>query len=92
MTDTNVYYIIRINKVTNVYCNKNRKGELNMENTMKMYVTADEAAQILGVSRGYAYKIIRGLNNELKEKGYRVISGKVPTKYFEEKFYGMAVG
>jgi len=50
-----------------------------------MYVTADEAAQILGVSRGYAYKIIRGLNNEL-------ISGKVPTKYFEEKFYGMAVG
>jgi predicted HTH transcriptional regulator len=60
-----------------------------MENTMKMYVTADEAAQILGVSRGYAYKIIRGLNNELKEKGYRVISGKVPTKYFEEKFYGM---
>ena len=45
-----------------------------MENTMKMYVTADEAAQILGVSRGYAYKIIRGLNNELKEKGYRVIS------------------
>ena len=63
-----------------------------MENTMKMYVTADEAAQILGVSRGHAYKIIRGLNNELKEKGYRVISGKVPTKYFEEKFYGMAVG
>ena len=37
-----------------------------MENTMKMYVTADEAAQILGVSRGYAYKIIRGLNNDYK--------------------------
>ena len=37
-------------------------------------------------------KIIRGLNDELKEKGYRVISGKVHTKYFEEKFYGMAVG
>ena len=29
---------------------------------------------------------------DLKEKGYRVISGKVPTKYFKEKFYGMAVG
>ena len=26
-----------------------------MENTMKMYVTADEAAQILGVSRGYQF-------------------------------------
>ena len=49
---------------------------------MKMYVTADEAAQILGVSRGYAYKIIRGLNNELKEKGYRVISGQGTYKVF----------
>lgn len=29
-----------------------------MENTMKMYVTADEAAQILGVSRGYILLII----------------------------------
>ncbi|MGN0383091.1 MAG: ICEBs1 excisionase [Eubacterium sp.] len=62
-----------------------------MGNTIKMYITAEEAAEILGVSRGYAYKIIRGLNNELKEKGYRVILGKVPTKYFEEKFYGLAV-
>ena len=26
---------------------QNAKGERNMENTMKMYVTADEAAQIL---------------------------------------------
>ena len=38
-----------------------------MENTMKMYVTADEATDSW-VSRGYAYKIIRGLNNELKKK------------------------
>lgn len=24
-----------------------------MENTMKMYITADEVAELLGVSRGY---------------------------------------
>lgn len=30
-----------------------RKGEMNMENTMKMYITADEVAELLGVSRGY---------------------------------------
>ena len=30
-------------------------------------------------------------NEELKEKGYRTICGKVPTKYFEEKFYGLTV-
>lgn len=39
---------------------------MNMENTMKMYITADEVAELLGVSRGYAYKVIRGLNDELK--------------------------
>ena len=31
-----------------------------MENGKKMYVTAEEAAEMLGVSTGYAYKIIRG--------------------------------
>lgn len=39
-----------------------------MEKTRKMYVTAEEVAEMLGVSTGYAYKIIRGLNEELKEK------------------------
>lgn len=58
---------------------------MNMENMKKMYITADEVANILGVSRGYAYKVIMGLNDELEEKGFRVFSGKVLTKYFEEK-------
>lgn len=62
-----------------------------MDNGKKMYVTAKEAAEMLGVSTGYAYKLIRGLNEELKGKGYRTICGKIPTKYFEEKFYGLDV-
>ena len=40
-----------------------------MEKTRKMYVTAEEAAEILSGSTGSAYKIIRGLNEALKEKG-----------------------
>ena len=73
-------------------CTKIKKErKMNMENTMEMYITADEVAELLGVSRGYAYKVIRGLNDELKDKGFRVISGKVPRKYFQEKFYGMVV-
>lgn len=82
---------MRIIRDTNVYQKLKRKGEMNMENTMKMYITADEVAELLGVSRGYAYKVIRGLNDELKAKGFRVISGKVPRKYFQEKYYGMVV-
>jgi len=52
-----------------------KKGQDYMENGKKMYVTAEEAAEMLGVSTGYAYKIIRGLNEELKAKGYRTICG-----------------
>lgn len=29
-----------------------------MENVKKMYVTAEEVAEMLGISMGYAYKII----------------------------------
>ena len=57
-----------------------------MENTMKMYITANEVAELLGVSRGYAYKVIRGLNDELKAKGFRVISGKVPRSHSGFRF------
>ena len=42
---------------------------MNMENTMKMYITADEVAEVLGVSRGVADKDIRGLNDEMKARG-----------------------
>lgn len=62
-----------------------------MEKSKKMYATAEEAAEMLSVSTEYAYKIIRGLNEDLKAKGYRTICGKVLTKYFEEKFYGLTV-
>ena len=58
----------------------------------KRFLSVADVTEIMECSKSQAYKIIRQLNDELKEKGYRVISGKVPTKYFEEKFYGMAVG
>lgn len=57
----------------------------------KMYLTAEEIAEILGVSKGFAYRLIRNLNAELKAKGFIVVAGKLPTKYFKEKFYGMTL-
>lgn len=54
----------------------------------KMYITARELAIILGVSQGHAYKIIQKLNDELKNDGYLTIAGKVPSKYFEKRWYG----
>lgn len=54
-----------------------------MESTSFMRV--DEVAQKLGVSKSYAYKIVRKLNTELKEKGFMTISGRVNKQYFMER-------
>lgn len=53
----------------------------------KYMITAEELAEELGVSRGKAYNIIKGLNEELSRKGYVVIAGKVPRAFWETKFY-----
>jgi CTP-dependent riboflavin kinase len=56
-----------------------------------IYITAAEMAEMLGISKPYAYKLIKQMNEELDAKGFITISGKVATKYFEEKFYGVRV-
>lgn len=56
-----------------------------MEN--KLFMRADEVAKELGVSQAYAYKLIKQLNEELKAKGYLVISRRLNREYFAEKVY-----
>ncbi len=56
---------------------------------VKYMITADEIIEELGVSKSYAYKLIKTMNKELEAKGYTVVSGRVSRKYFEEQFYGM---
>jgi len=63
-----------------------------MRTENKIYITASEMASLLGVSVGHAYKIIRKMNDELKNSGYLVVSGKVPRKYFEKQWFGLAQG
>ena len=59
-----------------------------MKNTI--FITAEEVAQELGISKATAYKMIHAWNEKLKAKGYTVVSGRVSCKYFQEQFYGMA--
>ena len=59
-----------------------------MTEKRKIYITADEVSELLGVSKGYAYKLIRKLNKELEDSVYIVISGKVPKRYFEKRWFG----
>ena len=56
----------------------------------EVFVTANEVAELLGISKSKAYAIIRELNEELSEKGFITVAGKVSRKFFEEKFYGVA--
>lgn len=58
--------------------------------TNTLLISAAEVAEELGVSKPYAYKLLQQLNDELKEKGYITIAGKVSRQYFIEKVYGMA--
>lgn len=54
----------------------------------KLFLTAEEVAEIMGVSITYAYKLIHRLNEELSEKGFITLQGRVDRKYFFDQFYG----
>ena len=52
------------------------------------FIRADDVAQELNVSKPYAYKLIRKLNEELNAKGFITIAGRVNRQYFYERLYG----
>lgn len=54
----------------------------------KLFLSAIDVSKCMQISIPMAYKIIRKLNDELQEKGYLVICGKINRKFFESKIYG----
>ena len=67
---------------------KAKSGDGCLKNNL--FVTAGEVAQDLGVSKPFAYKLVRQMNEELEAKGFMTSAGRVRIKYYEEKFYGMS--
>ena len=55
----------------------------------ELFVRAAEIAEKLEISKPYAYKLVREMNEELKQKGFLTIPGRVSRRYFEKKFYGL---
>ena len=53
---------------------------------MDLFMTVDDVAKELGISKSYAYKVVQRLNEELKAKGYLTISGRVNRTFFMEKY------
>lgn len=56
-------------------------------NTQTVFIKAAEIAELMEVSRTYAYGIIRQLNGELEAKGFITIDGRTNRKYFYERIY-----
>ena len=72
--------------------NKKRRKEKIMTNTSNnIFISASEVQKTMGVSRSYAYKIVKKLNEELESKGFLTIDGRTSRCYFNERFYGLAV-
>ena len=57
------------------------------ERTIKeqTFITVPEVAEIMGISKSYAYRIVHKLNEDLKAMGYLTIAGRVNRGYFLEK-------
>ena len=54
---------------------------------MSNYISAKEIQNELGISRTKSYEIVKQLNSELESKGYLVVRGKVPRRYFNQRFF-----
>lgn len=56
-------------------------------------IGADEIAEALGMSRAYAYKLIRRLNKEMEERGCITVPRRVSRTHFEMLYwYGVREG
>ena len=63
---------------------KNKREEMKCM-TNKNFMTAQDVADALGVSKSYAYKLVRQLNDEMEALGYITVRGRVDANYFRKK-------
>ena len=63
---------------------KNKREEME-HMTNKNFMTAQDVADALGVSKSYAYKLVRQLNDEMEALGYITVRGRVDANYFRKK-------
>lgn len=54
---------------------------------MTYFMDVNDVVTLMGVSKTSAYNIIKVLNQELQEKGYLVVAGKVPKEYLVKRYY-----
>lgn len=71
---------------TNFANKEHRKEQMYMS---EKFIRAEEVAEVMEISVAYAYKIIRKLNQELSDKGFITVTGRVNREYFNERVYSV---
>lgn len=51
----------------------------------KTFITVEEVAKELNVSKSYAYKVVRELNVGMKVLGYLTVTRRINTNFFRKK-------
>lgn len=62
-----------------------QEHEERSEEMSNQYLNAAQVAEIMDCSERHGYKVIQGLNQELKSKGFITRSGRIPRKYFFQR-------
>ena len=55
----------------------------------KMYLSVEDVAEVFDILVSFAYRVVERMNADLASKNYYVILGRVPTRYVEDKIYGL---
>ena len=55
----------------------------------KMYLSVEDVAEVFDISVSFAYRVVERMNAVLASKNYYVMLGRVPTRYVEDKIYGL---
>lgn len=70
--------------IMGVYRKNLEKGEKGSMSE-KSFMTVDEVAAELRVSKSKAYEVVRELNAEMEKQGYLTFRGRVNTAFFHKK-------
>ena len=55
----------------------------------KMYLSMEDVAEVFDILVSFTYRVVERMNADLASKNYYVILGRVPTRYVEDKIYGL---
>lgn len=62
-------------------------GTLREQKDKPMMLNAAQVAERLNMSKGYAYKVIREMNDEQEALGRPVVKGRVRSDHFERRYF-----